>query len=210
MILGIYGAGGLGKEVLELAQLINEETKQWNEFIFIDDNKNSNYFKKYKVLTFDEAMKEFGNDEIEFSIAIGDPKTRALIFKKIKDKKFQIITLIHPTAIISDTAVIEEGVIIAGHAIVSVDAIVKEGSILIFRTIIGHDCVIGEFSTFFMNVMVAGNVSIGKECSLGSGSFILQEKNLCDNVKLAPLSAVYKDITEEGLYSGNPARRIRE
>ena len=33
MILGIYGAGGLGREVLELARIINT----WEKIIFIDD-----------------------------------------------------------------------------------------------------------------------------------------------------------------------------
>ena len=33
MILGIYGSGGLGREVLELARIINT----WEKIIFIDD-----------------------------------------------------------------------------------------------------------------------------------------------------------------------------
>ena len=31
MILGIYGAGGLGREVLELATIINSQTNKWDD-----------------------------------------------------------------------------------------------------------------------------------------------------------------------------------
>ena len=37
MILGIYGAGGHGREVLELAEIINNKNSRWDKIIFIDD-----------------------------------------------------------------------------------------------------------------------------------------------------------------------------
>ena len=36
-ILGIYGAGGLGREILELARAINEKELRWDSIVFIDD-----------------------------------------------------------------------------------------------------------------------------------------------------------------------------
>ena len=37
MILGIYGFGGHGLEVEELARVINEKENRWEKVIFIDD-----------------------------------------------------------------------------------------------------------------------------------------------------------------------------
>lgn len=39
MVLGIYGSGGLGREVLELAKQINAISNRWSKIIFIDDMK---------------------------------------------------------------------------------------------------------------------------------------------------------------------------
>jgi hypothetical protein len=36
----IYGASGLGKEILQLLKVINNEKNYWNIQGFIDDNKN--------------------------------------------------------------------------------------------------------------------------------------------------------------------------
>ena len=38
----IYGASGLGKEILQLLKVINNKKKCWNILGFIDDNKNIN------------------------------------------------------------------------------------------------------------------------------------------------------------------------
>ena len=38
VILGIYGAGGLGREVFELARVLNINEKRWSDIIFIDDH----------------------------------------------------------------------------------------------------------------------------------------------------------------------------
>ncbi len=45
MVLAIYGAGGLGREVLELAKIINKKEKLWDSFIFIVDGADSKKVK---------------------------------------------------------------------------------------------------------------------------------------------------------------------
>ena len=40
MVLGIYGASGLGAEFLGLAEKINEEKNSWEEIVFVDDDNS--------------------------------------------------------------------------------------------------------------------------------------------------------------------------
>ncbi|MCH5314246.1 MAG: hypothetical protein J1E28_07665 [Helicobacter sp.] len=59
--LGIYGAGGLGREVLEFAQIINDAVKEWDNFIFIVDKEASNGVNKVngiKVFDYEEAKAQ--------------------------------------------------------------------------------------------------------------------------------------------------------
>ena len=67
MVLGIYGAGGLGREVFELACVINEKNEQWSEIIFIDDDAdNVNNHRALQVLKFSDIE----NNDIEFEYVL--------------------------------------------------------------------------------------------------------------------------------------------
>lgn len=49
MILAIYCCGGHGREVLTLANCINEINNRWNEIVFVDDNQHCSFLVKNKV-----------------------------------------------------------------------------------------------------------------------------------------------------------------
>ncbi|MCP4176200.1 MAG: N-acetyltransferase [bacterium] len=50
--------------------------------------------------------------------------------------------------------------------------------------------------------------NIGNNVSIGTNSTILPV-NICDNVVIGAGSVVTRDITEQGIYAGNPAKRIK-
>ncbi|CCJ93138.1 putative acetyltransferase protein [Cronobacter malonaticus 681] len=58
MKLGIYGAGGLGREVLMLARAINQCTSRWNEIFFIDDVTDAQEVYGAAVVRFDARPAE--------------------------------------------------------------------------------------------------------------------------------------------------------
>ena len=51
MKLAIYGAGGLGREVLELAMQINKLQSRWSSLCFIDDINANRQLKSHDVLS---------------------------------------------------------------------------------------------------------------------------------------------------------------
>jgi acetyltransferase-like isoleucine patch superfamily enzyme len=53
-----------------------------------------------------------------------------------------------------------------------------------------------------------GSTRIGSNVSIGTNSTILPV-TICDNVVIGAGSVVTRDITEPGIYAGNPARKIR-
>jgi len=85
---------------------------------------------------------------------------------------------------------------------------------------IGADCFIGHGVMFINDVFsnggpAAGDKSlwmktkIGNNVSLGSNASILPVK-ICDNVVVGAGSVVTRDISESGIYAGNPAKLIRK
>ncbi len=83
---------------------------------------------------------------------------------------------------------------------------------------LGEDCFIGHGVMFINDLFVNGGPAcgdrslwkstlIGSHVSIGSNATILPV-NICDNVVIGAGSVVLRDITESGIYAGNPARKI--
>ena len=83
---------------------------------------------------------------------------------------------------------------------------------------IGNDCFIGHGVMFINDLFSEGKPSgdqnkwqptrIGNHVSIGSNATILPVQ-ICDQVVIGAGAVVTKDITEPGVYAGNPARKIR-
>ena len=74
MILAIYCAGGLGKEVYDLALYVNRARNLWTDIVFVDDVKEEKTYCGTAVYEFSE-MESIRKD-LEFIIANGEPKIR--------------------------------------------------------------------------------------------------------------------------------------
>ena len=85
---------------------------------------------------------------------------------------------------------------------------------------IGSHCFIGHGVMFINDLFQDGgpaggdhtkwkSTMIGKHVSIGSNATILPV-NICDGVVIGAGSVVTKDITEKGIYAGNPAKKIRK
>ena len=100
-VLGIWGAGGLGREVLELAKIINGRDKRWDGFVFIVDGAAVSEVNGAKVIEYEDAKKKF--DGLEVIIGIGEPAVREEKFNLLKNDGIATPSLIHPDVHIPDT-----------------------------------------------------------------------------------------------------------
>lgn len=84
---------------------------------------------------------------------------------------------------------------------------------------IGDNCFIGHGVMFINDIFSKGTpaqgdktlwkkTSIGNNVSVGSNATLLPVK-ICDDVVIGAGAVVTKNITEKGIYAGNPARKIR-
>ena len=99
MILGIYGAGGLGREILDIALRINQVKNKWEEICFIDDISTVKQLNGMNVINFEE-LKNLKNAEV--IIAIGEPLYREQIYIKLINNNIKLSTLIDPTAMFTN------------------------------------------------------------------------------------------------------------
>ncbi len=85
---------------------------------------------------------------------------------------------------------------------------------------IGNDCFIGHGVMFINDLFQEGgpaggdsskwkSTKIGNNVSIGSNATILPVQ-ICSNVVIGAGSVVTKDITQSGIYAGNPAKKLRD
>lgn len=209
----IVGAGGLGKEVAWLIENINNCVPTWNILGFLEDESKPELFGqkiyKYDVLGSEVWLSNYDKD-IYVICAIGKGSIRKLVYEKVLRKRnVKLATLIDPSVRIDKTINIGQGSIICRNCSITVDTKIGIGVLLNIGALIGHDSQIGNYCTFLPNSTAAGDTILGEFCDIGSGAFILQGKKIIANTIIAPVSAVYKDITIPGMYLGNPARQMR-
>ncbi len=205
-ILGIWGAGGLGREVLELARIINGTSKRWDDFVFIVDGVTAAEINGVRVLEYEDAKKRFSN--LEVVLAIGEPAVREKKFNLLKEDAVKTTTLIHPDVHIPDTTEIGQGVVIQYGCFISCNVTIGNYVYIQPQCNIGHDdkladgCMISGFAN------IGGAVSIGNFTYIGLSAIIKEGVAVGDNAIVGMGSAVHKDVPDEMIVLGNPARPI--
>lgn len=208
MVLGIYGAGGLGREVLELARIINDREKVWEEIIFIIDGESGNDVNAVKVYSYNDVINHF-KGRLEISIGIGEPADRERLFAKLKKDGIKAATLIHPDVYIPDTTEVGKGVTIQMGNFISCNVKIEDYVYIQPHTNVGHDDVLkkGCMVSGFCNL--AGGVTIGEFTYLGISS-CYKERISVGNYSIVGMgSSVYEDIPDGMIAMGNPARPMK-
>ena len=203
MVLAIYGASGLGREILELSKIINSDENNWDEFIFIDDGDVPEIVADCKVYKYESAKAEFGS-KLEIVMGIGEPATRMKLFSIIRADGIKTPTLIHPTVHIPDSASIGEGIVIQEGCFVSVGTTIHDYVLLQAKCAIGHDCILEEGCIVSSFDSIAGAVKVGK-CSS-----IKELVAIGDYSVIGMGSVVFKDVPDEVIAMGNPARVMKK
>ena len=81
-------------------------------------------------------------------------------------------------------------------------------NILNLSCTVGHDVKMGSFVTVYPGVNISGCVRLAECVELGTGSKIIQGKNICKNVIVGAGAVIVKELEVEGTYVGVPARRL--
>jgi len=205
MILGIYGSGGLGREVLELSKIINKNNR-WDDIVFIDDNKNKSDCNGVKCYTFEEFIDNFKPADSQIIIALGEPAVREVLYKKIIASSYQLATLIHPNVVIPKDTKIGKGVVVNLGNYISCNVIIEDNTFLQQYVVIGHDSILQKHTVVSAFVAIAGHCSVGKSTYIGMHVPVREGISIGDNVIVGMGSCVVRDIPNDVVALGNPAR----
>ncbi len=205
----IVGAGGFAREVLccliDSMKISDEEMAKTACFMVGDED-----YKEKTVMGIDVIpQSSFDAALYNVVVGIGEPMLRKKVVESLPaDTTY--ISVIHPSAVISKWVTIGEGSVITAGTIITCNVAIGKHVHLNLHTTIGHDCEIGDFCTTTPGVNVSGICKFGECVYLGTNSSIRQGVSICSNVTIGMGGVVVKDITEPGVYIGNPLKKLEK
>ncbi|MDR0570047.1 MAG: acetyltransferase [Clostridiales Family XIII bacterium] len=209
MILAVYGAGGLGREILELAEDVNWPVKKFERFIFIDDYNFGRTINGAPVFSFEEMQEKYVYQPLKIVIAVGEPYARKMLRDKTLAAGFSLETLTHPRSLISPDAVLGAGCLVCFGAFVSTGVELKENVLLQPNCMLGHDTNIGAHSVISPSANIGGGCVVGSETYIGMGAPVMQGVTIGARTIVGMGSVVTKDIPDDVIAFGNPARFMK-
>lgn len=205
--LAIYGSGGLGHEILELARQVNSKDKRWDNFVFVNDF-SQNKVEGIDVYSFEELLKIYFKKDLEIIVAVGNPNDRRNLWEKIKKHNLDAATIIHPNVEIPKSALIKRGVVIFNNAFISCNTVLGENTCIQMNSIVAHNSIVKKHTIISPLTAISGNCSIGECTFVGTGSCIKEKITIGNNVIVSMGAVVMQDIKNNFIVMGNPARTI--
>lgn len=207
----LIGAGGHAKVVLETAQAANIPIKG-----YLDDNPTppiANIPNAPPAVGTIEGIPPAGISSASRPfLAIGNLEHRQKLIDQLTLSTYTNPTfappIIHPSAIISPTATIALGVLIAPGAIINADAAISPHAIINTGAIIEHDCKVGINTHIAPGAKLAGGVTIANHTLIGIGAIILPGITIGSHCTIGAGAVVTQDIPDHETAIGVPAKPI--
>lgn len=117
-----------------------------------------------------------------------------------------LITVIHPSAIVSPSAQLAAGSFIAAGAIVGTRTRIGRAGIINSGAVVDHDGSIAENCHIATGARLAGGVSLGRDVLIGVGATVRQAIAIGAGAIVGAGAVVVSPVASGGLVFGNPAR----
>ena len=191
----LYGASGHAKVIIDIL----EANGQKIDFI-VDDNPTLTELLGYEVRRntgeYDEAI-----------ISIGSCEIRKKVVEGLKVGNY--VTSVHPSAVVSPRATIDEGTVVMQGAIVQSSAKIGKHCIVNTGASVDHDCEIGDFVHVAPHATVLGGVKVGEGSWIGAGAVVKQYITVGKNCMIGAGAVVLHDVPDGATVVGVPGKEIK-
>lgn len=159
----------------------------------------------------DHTILKFDSKVIELVNGIGSVSNTSLrekLFNKFKSQGYFFSSVIHPSAILSPSAALGEGVQILAGSVIQPFAKIDDNTIINTSSIIDHDCHIGKHCHISPSSTLSGGIHVGEGTHIGTATTIIQNIKVGRNVLIGAGSLVIRDIKDNKVAYGTPAKEV--
>lgn len=207
----VIGAGGFGRETLDVIEAMNRAgTAAYHVTGVADDGPRAQSLARlgergYRHLgSIAGVVKD--SPLGSYALAIGAPEDRRRVAAFMDAAGWRPVTLFHPAAGIGSRPDIGEGCIVCAGVQVSTNVRLGRYVHLNPNATVGHDAVVAEFVSVNPGVILSGEVEIETGVLVGSGAVVLQGLSVGHSSTIGALSCVTRDVPPNVVVKGVPGR----
>ena len=217
-LIGLYGAGGFGREIMPLngnftcRDADGEEVKS-PDSCFIENISESSIVNSIEILS-ESQFLGISNSNKYFNVGIGNSVSRERIAKHMISNEIKPITLISTRSNLHETSKLGRGGIVCAYASITSNAVIGEFFQANIYSYVAHDCTIGDYVTFAPGASCNGNVIIGDHAYIGTNASIKQGTNdmpinIGSHAVIGMGAVITKSVPDFAVVVGNPGKVIR-
>jgi len=215
-LIGIFGAGGFGREVMPLLEekiAVSSQFLDSSRLVFVDDDTHSaKDVNGYELMTFKDFCSQ-KSDSKRISITVGESSTRKIIFERVSRENISLLTVTSVNSLQLQSVDIGDGSILCPYTTITSNVRIGKCFHANIYSYVAHDCIIGDFVTFAPGVKCNGNVIVEDDVYIGTGAIIKQGKNnrplvIGKGAKIEAGSYITKSVEPNTTMFGNPAAKM--
>ena len=195
----IIGGGAHGRVVADIARAAGEPVSG-----FIDDDPGSAPANLKAEGPTQEVIPQFAATH-RFVVAIGDAAARRSFAEMVLAAGGELVTLVHPSAVIAPDVKIGHGTVVMAGAIINTGTMIGQFAIINTGAIVDHDNIIEDNVQIAPGCNLAGRVTCRRDCFIGTGATIIPRVVIGEGAYVAAGATVIRPVKPHTLVAGCPA-----
>lgn len=205
----IVGAGGLGREVLDIVEACISGGQDLEFVGFLDDGAVDAAALARRGAVHLGLTELIGQLEAAIVIGIGSPSVRRKIDERVMRAGNLVITVAHPSASVGADNRIGPGAVLCAGSRMTTNITVGRHFHLNLNSTVGHDCVIGNYVSVFPGATISGDVQLGDGVTIGTGANVIQGITIGEGTTVGAGAVVVRDLPANVTAVGSPARPLQ-
>jgi len=198
----VIGGGGHAKVVIESLRAGGKTVAA-----IVDADPTPREVLGVPVVGDDSALVDLkGRGFDELFVALGSNRLRQALGDKARALGFSLINAIHPSAVISPSAKIGQGVAIMAGVAINADSRIGDLAIINTGAVVDHDCDVGAACHLGPASALAGGVTVGERAFLGVGARAIPGVRIGADTILGAGGVVVRDLPDAVVAIGVPAK----
>ena len=205
----VFGAGGLGREVVELLRDCVKAGEPWaiEGFITDDAERWGESLNGLPVLGGREWLREHPATAVV--LGVGSSVVRARLHSAIGALGSAMPVIVHPSVVRSASCDLDSGTVVAAGTILTANVQLGPATFINLGCTIGHDVITAAAVTLSPGVHVSGNVRFGAGSDVGTGAVFVQGLAIGAWTTIGAGAVVTRDLPDNCTAVGVPARVIK-
>lgn len=206
--LVIVGAGGFGRECLDIVEALNAAGAAIEVVGFVDDGGGDAEVLARRSVACLGPVDQAARHADRYVVAIGDGAARRRIADELEAAEMWATTLIHPEASIGSDCRLGSGTILNTGARATTNITLGRHVQLHANCTVGHDATLADYVSVYPGATISGSVRLDEQVTVGTGANVLPGVHIGAGAFVGAGAVVIDDVPPGSTVVGVPARPL--